>query len=281
MIRARPFLLGCAASLALAASACGGSESNDAPADSGAAETIVPVDTGADVSPDAVDAPTDAGPVRKLVDVPFGDGLPMDDRFLDPLFDMSASAWFFYDPTGTADTVWIEKRALPRAPAGQFALWVPGRSGTVNPHGVSVGGMAKLGSTAHEVSVWIGTVGTAKVNLPSLVALDPAGSTLGTAFRLKADTTSAVDMDGVHWVKWSASIAKGPLGFAFFIATVGGDGGAYFHAPLLQSVAAGAIVHPAPGRPVTAAQASVLRRALLEANARPPKVAPPTLPQRP
>jgi hypothetical protein len=208
---------------------CGGSTSDDPPQPDATADTSSDVPL-ADASPDA---PADGPHVRMLIDVPFLEGSPVDNRFLDPQMSMEAAGtWFEYDPTSTTGVVRVKKRVLTRAPAGQSALYVPGKA--ENPHGVSIVGGVKLAATAHEGSVWIGTVDTVTISV-SVLALDPGAASKSGVYDFAPDLASARDVDGIHWTQYTISLPRGAVGWGFLLVTLKGSGGTYLHAPVMRS----------------------------------------------
>ena len=254
--------------VSILASGCGGSTTDDRPQDSGVDATIDDTATDAPIT----DAPEGGPRVRMMIDVPFLEGSPVDNRFLDPQLTMEAAGtWFEYDPTSTTGVVHVEKRVLPRAPAGQATLYVPGRPD--NPHGVSVVGPVKLAPGTHEGSIWIGTTGTATASV-SILALDPSSPGTGRAFDFAVDAASTRDLDAIHWTQHTISMPRGSLGWGFVLVSIHGTGGTYLHAPVLRSTGGTSprLVGLTPRAPTTL-ELSLARRAFADGSKLPARPA--------
>ncbi len=213
--------------------ACGGKTDAapvvDANDDTGSADTGPTLDTGGDALEDADEVSSSA---RRLITVPLFEGIPSHDRFVDPAFEMSGGGnWFVYGSDGGPATTM--KHALARAPQGQTTLLLPGKP--TNPTGVLLLSVVKLSTLPQVVTVWIGGAPGDPTASASMVALDQTSATLSRTYRLtaeKPDTDGVVDLDGLHWVRWRATLPAGLVGFGLFIVTSSpSTAGTYVHAP--------------------------------------------------
>lgn len=259
--------------LALAV-ACTSSEPEPAP-DAGVAADAGPADTG----PRAA---------RYLVEPKglFGD-TPVDNRFLNPNFDLNAEGWLAY-PTrsGASRLPTVQRRFETDTPTRQPLLLMP-KAG--NDFGVGVVGTARAGAGPFDVTVWVGRPKEAP-ETPVNVALVGTHYEDGeVAWDLTAVEGTETERGDRRWVQYGLRLEAGPVGFANLVVYDDSEVPIYLTGPVMrpaaqQAVRRGPALITASRRPVAAAEARAMSavRARFEKDLgrRPPQVGLPKSPPR-
>lgn len=141
--------------------------------------------------------------------------LPIENRFEDPLLTFSASGWFGFANDFNSYPVMV--RQVAASPTQTPFLRI---GAAENPAGVTVIGQVKTATTPLHVEVWIGRDGdgasfdTMDISLAGLFVQGGEG-----AVPLAADEASRVDVEGRTWMKFTADLDSGPLGWSWLLAS--------------------------------------------------------------
>lgn len=199
--------------------------------------------------------------VRQLVpQALFGD-LPVENRFLEPLFTLAGSGWFAYTADFSKHAVFYT-RAVP-TPSKTRALELAGTDR--NRSGSLLLGQYKSGRGPQLVSVWVGH--DAALTELEAVSISVFGTFVGSGEQsvdLAPDAASAVTIGTTRWVQFSVALDDGPLGWATLMVQSLGASAVLVAGPLAESVDASpaqALVRRAPLRASTATE-DVARRVL-------------------
>lgn len=235
----------------------------------GCSSPVAPVDAGL---PDALEHPdaepvdaslADAGTaedatVRRLIQRRLFRDLPIDNRFHDPLFDLSIFAWSAFPATaaGRPELLTVER---PGGPVDAPLLRVDKHG----PGGTTVTGRILGSHLPLDISVWVGVPESAAVSLGlSLPVTDGQG--LMRAVELSPAPGPATVVDGVAFRRWEAHLGAPTAGWVTLILTDPGEQPTYLMAPTAMISPRAQGTRPAPSRSLTALERRTL--ALLSAR---------------
>lgn len=223
-----------------------------------------PADGGTTDTQDA--GPADAAPLaaRYLVEPKglFGDS-PVNNRFLNPDFDLNAEGWIAYPLREGADALpTVQRRFETETPTRQPLLLMPKQ---MNEFGVGVVGTARAGAGRFDVSIWVGrdVEDTDDPVFASVIGLHPSEGE--RAWSLSAAPDSAVELGGRRWVQWRLRLEEGPVGFANLVVYDEGEAPLYLTGPVMLPATQMRVIGEAPA--VRPAAARAVRPAEARANA--------------
>lgn len=167
---------------------------------------------------DAVIVPPPPPPppeVRTLASKRLFGTLPIENRFEDPLLTFSGSGWFGFANDFNSYPVMV--RQVGSSPTQTPFLRIAAED---NPSGATIIGQVKTATTPLHVELWVGRDGdgasfeTMDVSLAGLFVQGGEG-----AIPLEADEASRVDVKGRTWIKFSADVDSGPVGWSWLLAS--------------------------------------------------------------
>jgi hypothetical protein len=153
--------------------------------------------------------------------------MPAANRFEDPLMTGSGfGSWFGY-ANDFSDYAISARQVRVTASPTQTPFFRVGAE--ENPRGATILAQLKTASTPLHIEVWIGRDGDgASFNTMgiALVGLFPNGEEVAT--ELAADESTRVDIEGRTWIKFSADLNNGPLGFSMFLISDNEAGNTFY-----------------------------------------------------
>lgn len=180
--------------------------------------------------------------------------LPIENRFEDPLLTFSGSGWFGFSNDFNSYPVMV--RQVGASPTQTPFLRVAAED---NPAGATVIGQVKTATTPLHVELWVGRDGdgasfeTMDVSLAGLFVQGGEA-----AVQLVADEASRVDVKGRTWMKFTADIDSGPVGWSWLLASDTEAGNTFYvggpAAVDLDVVTPGAALRLASKRTITASE---------------------------
>jgi hypothetical protein len=141
--------------------------------------------------------------------------LPIENRFEDPLLTFSGSGWFGFSNDFNSYPVMV--RQVGASPTQTPFLRIAAEE---NPAGATVIGQVKTATTPLHVELWVGRDGdgasfdTMDISLAGLFVQGGEG-----AVALQADDASRVDVNGRTWMKFTADLDSGPVGWSWLLAS--------------------------------------------------------------
>ncbi|MCC7070323.1 MAG: hypothetical protein IT383_03310 [Deltaproteobacteria bacterium] len=144
----------------------------------------------------------------------FGD-LPVENRFQDPLITFSGSGWFAFGSGYSWPTSY--RRVDQSSPTGTPTLVLPGPE---NRNGVTALGQLKTARAPLHVESWLGREegGGDDFSDVDVAVVGLFASGQEDAVSLAIDEASRQVKSGVSWVRFTADLEEGPVGWAYFMA---------------------------------------------------------------
>lgn len=151
--------------------------------------------------------------------------MPVENRFLDPLLTFSGSGWFGFANDFNSYPMMVRQVSATASPTQTPFLAVPAAE---NPSGATVIGQVKTATTPLHIELWVGRDGNGDGNGNgngasfdtmdiSLAGLFVTGGE--QAVPLVADESTRRDVEGRTWMKFTADLDQGPLGWSWLLAT--------------------------------------------------------------
>ena len=198
-------------------------------------------------------------PARRLVERPAGGGLPAQNAFFDPGFDLIHFVWWAEIET---DVGYLRRRVDADAPTGQPILRFDPYKLTPVP--VEILGLAQSIQGPARIELWVGRSPELPPAAASLVGLSVQGETRAIPLLPEGE---AVTAQGVRWQRVTARYDDPFVGWSVLRVAVK-DGRAFsVSRPVLLAAESGAGLLPRGSRPATAEEARAIqgyRRHLLE-----------------
>jgi len=141
--------------------------------------------------------------------------LPIENRFEDPLMTFSGTGWFGFANDFQSYPAMV-RQVGPSATQTPFMRIAAAE----NPSGTTLIGQVKTATTPLHVEVWIGRDGdgasfdTMDISLAGLFV--EGGE---NAVPLAPDEASRLDVEGRTWVKFTADVDSGPLGWSWLLVS--------------------------------------------------------------
>ena len=141
--------------------------------------------------------------------------MPIENRFLDPLITFSGSGWFGFANDFNSYPVMV--RQVGASPTQTPFLRIAAEE---NPAGATVIGQVKTATTPLHVELWVGRDGdgasfdTMDISLAGLFVQGGEA-----AVPLVADEASRSDVNGRTWMKFTAQLDSGPVGWSWLLAS--------------------------------------------------------------
>jgi hypothetical protein len=149
-------------------------------------------------------------PVRTLGVLPLFGTLPVDNRFMDPLFTTGSNAWFSFGEDFQAASFYLNDEETPtRTRAIELA------GPRDQPTGVYMLTLYKSAAGPQTVSVWLGRAGAETDFSDVEIAVSGMfsdGSESGV--NLEPDDATVRVIGQISWVQFSATLEDGPIGWA-------------------------------------------------------------------
>jgi hypothetical protein len=211
----------------------------------------------ASVSEDGGVESPDAGPQAARYLLPkkglFGD-TPVNNRFLNPDFDLAAEGWQPY-PTqfGATALPLVQRLFVTESPTRQPILLMP--KAPKNNFGVGIVGIARAGAGAFDVSVWVGRAPerVEEVTDVSVVGVHPDEGE--QAWDLTPEPDTKVELGGRVWIRYAVRLDVGPVGFANLVVVDETDAPIFLTGPVMVPAPLESRGPPRvslPGRPLKA-----------------------------
>jgi hypothetical protein len=144
----------------------------------------------------------------------FGD-MPLDNRFQDPLITFTGTGWFGFSNNFNSYPNMV--RRIDESPSKSPILSLPIEG---NASGATILGQLKTATTPLHVEVWIGREAESGED-PSTAQVGLVGLFVGEGEQtvpLVADESSRTTINGAAWVRFTADLDEGPVGWSFLVA---------------------------------------------------------------
>lgn len=198
------------------------------------------------------EAPPIPAPARRLVERPPGGGLPADNAFFDPDFDLVPFVWWAEIET---DVGYLRRRVEADAPPGGPILRFDPYKLTPVP--VEILGLAQSVQGPARVELWLGRPPELPIAVASLVGLSIAGETRAIPLLPEGE---AITAQGVRWQRVSAHYDEPFVGWSVLRVAVK-DGRAFsVSRPVLVAAPSGAGLLPRGSRPATEGEEQAVQR---------------------
>lgn len=198
-------------------------------------------------------------PARKLIERPAGGGLPADNAFFDPEFDLIPVVWWAEIET---EVGYLRRRVDADAPSGHPILRFDPYKLTPVP--VEILGLAQSIQGPARVELWVGRSPELPAAAASLVGLSVQGETRAVPLLLEGE---AITAQGLRWQRVAAHYDEPFVGWSVLRVAVK-DGRAFsVSRPVLIEAERSAGLLPRGSRLATAEEARAIqgyRRHLLE-----------------